>query len=253
MPLLGLNGGLLGPPSYFPRSGIWTPNENYRAKWTGETVPIFQAAGSSAAVTSTTALNLSWPTHQANDIGILLIEAENTITTITPAGWTHVTGSPLVVGDTKLHVLWARADSSAMPDVSNSTNCNHKLGVIVTFRGCITTGNPWNVITTGSKTTASNTATVPSLTTTVNNTLVVMIVSRPDDDASTTHFGVPVNATLNSIAKYGEFGTDLGHGGGFVVAGGIKATSGATGTSTLSKTASTTDAYVTFALRGPNA
>ena len=252
MPLLGLNGGLLGPPSYFPRSGLWTPNEHYRAKWTGPTVPVFNAFGNSAAVTGATAMVCSWPTHAANDIGILIIEAESTISTVTPSGWTHVTGSPLTHGDSKFHVLWQRATNSAMPSVSDNTNCDHKIGVIATFKGCITTGNPWDVITSGTKTTASTTTTIPSVTTTVNNTLVLMIVGRPDDSASTTHFDIPANATLSNLQEYGEYGTALGQGGGFVLSSGIKATAGATGASTLTKAVSTTDAYLALALRGPN-
>jgi hypothetical protein len=194
----------------------------------------------------------NWPTHAINDIGILIIEAENTISTVTPAGWTHITGSPLTHGDSKLHILWQRATSSAMPAVSDTTNCNHKIGVIATFSGCITTGNPWNVAASGTKTTASTTAIVPSLTTTVNNTLIAMVVGRPDDSASTTHFGVPANATLSDLKEYGEYGTLLGQGGGFVLSSGIMALAGVTGTSTLTKAVSTTDAYMTFALRGPN-
>lgn len=77
-----------------------------------------------------------------------------------------------------------------------------------------------------------------------------MIVGRPDDSANTAHFGVPVNTTLHSITKHFENGSTVGNGGGFVVASGIMANQDATGTSTLTKTASTTDTYFVVALKG---
>jgi hypothetical protein len=78
-----------------------------------------------------------------------------------------------------------------------------------------------------------------------------MIVGRPDDSASGAHFGVPVNANLTGIVERGEIGFVTGNGGGFVVSTGVCALPGATGTSTLTKTVSTTDTYIVVALKAP--
>lgn len=216
--------------------------------------PVFQAAGTQQ--TGINSVNVSWPTHLANDIGLLVIECGGEGTTLTPpAGWAAIPSTPVTsvatTAGSKLHVWWKRAASSAEAAVATGDSGDHQVARIFTFRGCITTGDPWDVTTTGTKTTASTTATVPAVTTTLVDTRIVAIVGRPDDSASTTHFGTLVNANLTGIGEAGEAGTTSGHGGGFVVAHGVKATAGSTGTSTLTKAASTTDTYVVIALKQP--
>jgi len=217
--------------------------------------PNFQAVGTQVA--SRDATTASWPTHLAGDIGILVIETSGngaTLDITTPAGWAAVPGSPVTdvatTAGSKLQVWWKRAESASEDDVTIPDSGNHQIARIYTFRNCISTGNPWDVTTTGNKTTASTTATVPSVTTTVSDTLIAMIVGRPDDNGSTTHFGVPVNANLSDLADRGEAGSALANGGGFVLATGVKATAGSTGTSSITKIASTTDTYMVIALKG---
>jgi hypothetical protein len=225
----------------------------------GAAAPTFQAAGGTqggnSALTGTFAV--AWPTHAVNDIGILVIETSgegSTVSITTPSGWQSVPGSPVTdVADatgSKLQVWWKRAASTSETSVTVPDSGDHQFAKIFTFRGCATSGDPWDVTTTGSKTTASSTATVPAVTTTVDNTLIVMIIGRPDDSSSTAHFGVPSNANLTDIAERGEVGSVGGNGGGYVVATGVKASAGNTGTSTLTKTVSTTDTYMVIALKG---
>lgn len=217
--------------------------------------PVFQAVGAQQNSTGAT-VSVAWPTHLTNDIGLVVIETSGNSATLTPpAGWAAIPGTPVTdvatIAGSKLHVWWKRAASAAEAAVATGAATDHIVARLCTFRGCVTTGNPWNVTTTGTKTTASTTATVPSLTTTLDDTLITMIVGRPDDSSSVTHFGVPVNAGLTGLAEATEAGTINGNGGGFVVSYGIESTPGSTGTSTLSKTASTTDTYVVLALKAP--
>ncbi len=217
--------------------------------------PSFQVAGT--AVGNAAAITVAWPAHVAGDIGILVIEASGADTTAnitTPSGWVALPGSPVTdlatTAGSKLQVWWKRAASGSEASVSVPDGGDHQLGRIYTFRDCVATGNPWDVTTTGIKTTASTTATVPSVNTTVDNTLIVMIVGRPNDSSSTAHFGVPVNANLTALADRGEGGTIQGNGGGFVIGTGVKDAAGSTGTSTMTKIASTTDTYLVIALKG---
>jgi len=214
--------------------------------------PVFQAVGT-LSNSSATSVNVSWPTHQTNDIGLLVIETTSGGGTLAPpSGWAAAPSTPVTAGGSKLHVWWKRAASNAEAAVATGfSNSDHVAGRIFTFRGCVTTGNPWDVTTTGVKTLASPTATVPAVTTTVADTLIVMIVGRPDDSNSTIHFGVPTNANLTGLAEAAESGYDSGNGGGFVVSYGTKTTAGDTGTSTLTKANSTTDTYVVIALKQP--
>lgn len=217
--------------------------------------PNFQAVGGQQA--NTAALTVAWPAHQAGDIGLLVIEASGnnaTVNITAPSGWQAVPGSPVTdlatIAGSKLQVWWKRAASNAETSVTVPDGGDHQIARIFTFRNCISTGDPWDVTTTGNKTTASTTATVPALVTTVGDTLIVMIVGRPNDNGSTTHFGVPVNANLTNLGECGEAGSTQGNGGGFVVSRGVKAIAGNTGTSTLTKIASTTDTYMAIALKG---
>jgi hypothetical protein len=217
--------------------------------------PVFQAVGAQQNSTGAS-VNVAWPTHLINDIGLVVIETSGNSANLTPpAGWAAVPGTPVTdvatIAGSKLHVWWKRAASAAEAAVATGAGTDHVLARLYTFRGCVTTGNPWNVTTTGTKTTASTTATVPSLTTTLDDTLITMIVGRPDDSSSVAHFGVPVNANLTALAERGEAGTINGNGGGFVVSTGVDALPGSTGTSTLTKTVSTTDTYVVLALKAP--
>ena len=218
--------------------------------------PVFQAAGVAQASTGAS-VDIPWPTHLADDIGIVVIEISGNNPSLTPpTGWAAVPNTPVtdvsLSTGSKLHVWWKRATSSAEADVvSGSSLTDHIIARLFTFRGCVTTGVPWDNVTFGDKTTASTTATVPSLTTGLDDTLITMIVGRPNDSASTTHFGVPVNSSLTNLGEAGEAGTANNNGGGFVVSYGTKVLPGATGTSTLTKTVSTTDTYVVLALRAP--
>jgi len=221
--------------------------------WSFTTGDIITFVAAGAAVSGTGAVSPVWPTHQANDIGIMVIETGGEGTTLTPSGWTHITGSPVIdvesTAGSKLNILWKRAASSSEASVSTGDSGDHQVARIYTFRGVIETGDPWNVVATGAKTTASTTATAVSVTTTVADTLVLLIVGRPNDSSSTAHFGEFTNANLTNITERGEAGTTQGHGGGFVLTTGVKATTGATGTSTSTKIASTTDTYMTIALK----
>jgi hypothetical protein len=217
--------------------------------------PIFQAVGAQQNSTGAS-VSVAWPTHLTDDIGLVVIETSGNSANLTPpAGWAAIPSTPVTdvatTAGSKLHVWWKRAASSAEAAVATGAATDHIVARLFTFRGCVTTGNPWDVTTTGTKTTASTTATVPALTTTVADTLIVGIVGRPNDNASTTHFGTLVNSNLANIGAAGEAGTTSGNGGGFAVEFGDFAGPGNTGTSTLTKIASTTDTYVVLALKAP--
>src|SRR5437762_11189945 len=87
----------------------------------------------------------------ANDIALLVVESENQVITLTTAnGFVEVlnspqgTGSAGVSGSTRLAVYWKRlVGGDAAPVVANPGD--DVTGQIHVFRGCRTTGNPWDV------------------------------------------------------------------------------------------------------------
>lgn len=217
---------------------------------------IVQVTGNGTAVSGAGSLTVAWPTHSAGHIGLLVIETggEGTTLSITaPTGWAAVTGSPVTdvatTAGSKLQVFWKRAASSAEGNVTVPDSGDHQLARIVTFSGCAPTGDPWNVVTTATKTTASTTVTFPSVTTTVNEVCCVLIATRANDSASITAFGLPaaMTSSLTNRSK-SEAGTTSGHGGGFAVFVGEQGTAGATGTSSTT-CPSSTNAMMVIGLR----
>jgi hypothetical protein len=202
--------------------------------------PNFQVAGT--AYTGTGALTaVAWPAHQANDIGLLIIEQANTpvspVLGANSANWTMVTDSPqgtggTGTGSTQLTVFWSRATSSTMGNVGVNDAGDHQRAQILTFRGVATSGDPWDGTPDGDVATATTAVTIPGGTTTVANTLVVAIVAAGIDVNSTVQTSGWTNAALTSLTERADTYTTTGHGGGFSVATGVKAAAGVYGPTT---------------------
>ncbi|MBX3665094.1 MAG: hypothetical protein KF834_05370 [Burkholderiales bacterium] len=127
---------------------------------------------------------------------------------------------------------------------------NHVYCRILTYRGVIPVGNPWNVTGGGVKGAASTSVTVTGVTTTVADTRVVQVVAH-DRDSADPHFSGQTNANLTGITERSDGGTTSGNGGGFAVWDGIKATAGATGNTSANITNSVVNAFLTIALMPP--
>jgi len=218
--------------------------------------PTYVTTAAQQAIGTTASLSVPWPAgHAVGDIAVLVQETSGTREALpAPAGWTPIVPAVNDIVDltgSRLLACWKRATSTTEPNVATNGGTDHSVAKIYTFRGAETNGSPINVAVGSSKPSTSTTATIPSITTTVAECLIVMIVGRGNDSNSTTHFGVPVNAGLTGLAEAGEAGAADAGGGGFTLGYGVKATAGATGTSTMTKIATTTDTYITFALMPP--
>jgi uncharacterized repeat protein (TIGR01451 family) len=221
--------------------------------------PVYKAAGIALSGTAGD-VSPAWPAHAVNDIALLFVETTggNAASLSVPAGFVEVTNSPQSTGTTtngtRLTVFWARATSAAMtaPTVTHPTNNNHIYAQILTYCGVITTGDPWDVTGGSTDTGAGGSINVTSVTTTVTNTLIVQAVTRDNDNAPGAAFSAQTNANLTNIAERSDAGTSSGNGGGFAVWDGVKATTGATGTTNVTVT-DTLNAFLTIALKPPPA
>jgi hypothetical protein len=235
------------------RDSAYPPNET---DWSvpGYAMPIslaFVAAGT--AVSGTGAITVAWPAHQAGDIAILFVEScgGQAATLSTPAGFVNVTNSPQSTGTgtagTRITAFWCRATSSSMSSVVVGDPGDHVYGRILTFRNVIATGDPWDVTAGGIKATASTTTTFGTVTTSVDNTLIVLAASRGNDSTSAA-WSSWTNANLSNLTERSDGGTTSGNGGGIGVATGVKATAGSTGQTTATVT-SNVDGHMTIALK----
>ena len=215
-----------------------------------QAAPAFQAAGTT--VSATGAVSPAWPTHAVDDVALLFVESAGgePATLSTPAGFVAVANSPKATGTTtngtQITVFWARATSAAMTAPTVADLGDHVYAQIITYRGVINTGNPWDITGGGVKAAASNSVTVTGVTTTVPDTLIVQAVAR-DNDSAAVAFSAQANANLTNITERTDAGTTSGNGGGFVVWDGGKETAGATGNTTATVTSSI-NAFLTIAL-----
>ena len=219
----------------------------------GPAAPAFQAAG--GALSGTGTVSPVWPAHAVGDVALLFVESAGgeAATLSVPATFAAVANSPQATGagtaGTRITVFWARATSTTMATPTVADPGNHVYAQILTYRGVIAAGNPWDVTIGGVKAAASTSVTVTGVTTTVPNTLIVQAVARDDDNAAAA-FSAQANANLTGIAERSDAGTTSGNGGGFAVWDGVMATAGATGNTTATVTSSI-NAFLTVALQSP--
>lgn len=233
---------------------VGTTSTNYATPY----APQFQAAGT--ADSQTIASSPAWPTHVAGDVALLVIESAGgeAATLSTAAGFVAVTNSPQATGagtaGTQLTVFWCRATSSAMGAPTIADPGDHVHAQIITFRGCISSGDPWSTTAGSVKASASTTTTFPSVDTrTYTSTpeqLIVLIAARDNDSATAAWSGYSTGDGNSTVVEHADTGTALGNGGGIVVASHGWHDPASTGSFTATVTSSI-NAQMTIALR-PN-
>lgn len=215
------------------------------------TMPSWVSAGtvSASASTATPALPTGWA---QDDVFLLFVESMNGAAGA-PTGWAQVgstqfanTGSTTT--ETALDVYWKRATASeSAPTLADSGN--HQVAIIHAFRGCTTSGNPWNVQAGATETTSDTSGSCPTVTTSVDNTLVVCAATAATD-IGTARFSSWTNANLSSLTERSDDASTLGNGGGVGVATGGKATAGSTGATAVTYATASAKGLMTIALQG---
>lgn len=216
-------------------------------------IPSVVAVGAVAAGTGDVVPGLpsGWA---ADDIHIMVVEqsAVNTFGSA-PSGWVLVTGTQQKAGsgadDGNIQVYWRRAVAGDT-DPTVTDTINHTSARILGVRGCITSGNPWDVVTAGTAA-AGTLVSITGGTTTVNDCLIVAVVGTGPDIASTTEIGSWANASLSSVTERMDNWNTNGNGGGFGMATGGLATAGAYNATTATLVTSSTQAFCTIALKPP--
>lgn len=177
--------------------------------------PYFIGAGTLLGASSAGTASPPWPVgHQAADIGLLFCETANNNQN-TPAGWTVVgtqgTGSGVTA--TRLQCWWARAASDAEPAPGlTSVSVDHRMGVILGFRGCVASGNPVHVSAGDVAAAATTAIAIPGGTTTIDKCLIVAAVANGIDLAGPqVTFDAP-------YAEVFDQNLSLANGGGIAVA-----------------------------------
>lgn len=215
----------------------------------------FGAAVSSTGAIITPAIPIGTTT---NDIVLLIHEMDPVLSTAAlgaVTGYADVdTSSPVsntgASQPTRLTVRWHRATGAESGTISVPAVTNHHIAATIGIRGCVSSGNPWNVISTNVDAATTATITWPIATTTAADCLVFSLIAN-GLDIGTAQFSAWTNASLAAPA-FGEIldaFTLSGTGGGIGGAYGGKATAGAVAASTATGPASIR-ATMTIAMQG---
>ncbi len=221
----------------------------------GAIIPSFVAAGTARADAGSE--TYPYPSGIAvDDVLLFLLETSpSTGAPVAPAGWTEVTNSPSAdtsgtdAQDTRLSVFWRRYDGTGT-SVFMSDCGDHQAGIVIAFRNCVLSGNPWDDTAAGSAGSATTAVSCPTVTTAGTDRLILAIATTSREADSTTEFSGWTNANLTGITEIVDFTESNGDGGGIGAAYGFKATAGATGATTATSANAERHAYMTIALKG---
>lgn len=212
-------------------------------------LPAFIATG--AVANATTAITPNLPAGLvANDMMIGLGESVGNESFVVPTGWAHVLGSPVNIDTTtRLTVIWRRFVGGDTA-LSWGDPGNHAVGRIIGYRGVVATGNPWDVAPTVTPdTTASTTATWPTLTTVTNDCLILFCIAT-GRDLVTTNLGAFTGGTgLGTITERIDSWVADGTGGGIGLAEASKVAFGSIGTVSATMGTNEPKAMMTLPLR----
>lgn len=193
----------------------------------------------------------------SGDILLLWVETENQAVTVSNQNggtWTEVTttspqgtGTAGGPGGTRLTCFWSRYNGTqGNPTVSDSGD--HQRGVIVAYRGCIGSGDPWDVKAGDVLASASTTVTIPGATTTTDGCMAAFGVANTTD-SSVTQMSSFTNANLTSVSHRAGANSTTANGGGLNVGDGLKATAGAIGNTTGTLVTSSVQGRIMVALK----
>jgi hypothetical protein len=218
---------------------------------TSKSTPTYVGVGTTA--TNINGISPQWPaSYSIGDIAFCVVETaggENVPST--PSGWTLADGCPVSAENaatgTTLTIYWKFATSTSEAACTIGDSGDHQVGRIIVFRGANTAGKPYIDYTTGTKTTASTTATGPSITTKTNNNLIIYFIARSTDIGS-SQFSGWTNASLTGVTERSDVGGTSNNGGGSGIGVGALATAGTTGTMAATMLASEVNAYLTIGL-----
>ena len=166
--------------------------------------PLVHAVGDSVAGVGD--ITVAWPDHAPDDVGILLVESSNQAPA-TPSGWAVInntgTGTAGNNAATMIYAFYKRTSlTNTEANVVVTDTGNRQIGVIVTVRGCIASGNPVDISPTNVHATVSTAVSIPPVTTTVDETLIFNVLTNSlGTSIATVQNSTLSNPALQSLAR----------------------------------------------------
>jgi len=189
----------------------------------------------------------------ANDIHLMVVEQSRVNNWGSPpSGWVLVTncqqGAGTAATDGNIQIYWRRAVAGdADPTVTDTIN--HTSARIIGIRGCVTSGDPWDVSNGGTDTVSNTSVSITGNTTTVADCMIVLFGGTGTDVDSTAEWSGWTNADLANLTERMDDYNSQANGGGFACATGEKASIGAYTATTATLATAGTKAFATIALK----
>lgn len=195
----------------------------------------------------------------ANDIVILVAStiADGSITitsdgSVTP--WNLIASQNVTSGE-MLYVWWGRW-SSGSTGPTLTPGGDHCIARTIAYYNC-DAENPIDVVKAGFEGAPADTTLIfntSPLASNYDNERAIVVFSTGRDGNATNNFSNQANGSLSGIQKRFDNTRDVGNGGGFGLIEGLRGTADSIGTwsCTYSAAASSTKAYISFTLRGPD-
>jgi len=212
-------------------------------------LPSYVSAGT--LETSSAGITVGAPSSYANgDLLFLVLASAGGAFSSPGVDWTQVSDSPQTIGTAdaaggiRIALYWKIA-SGTQSAVSISDAGDYTQGQMFAFHG-VSNSSPINA--SDGTTEASGTSTVEfaELTTSVANCMVLYVVGIDDDANDTTNISGWTNSNLTNIQELQDQSVSTGDGGGFALAYGTLAPSGAIGAG--SATADSTNNRIMYAV-----
>lgn len=208
----------------------------------------YVGAGNIVAATSTTDPTVPLPTGMAaNDIILIHVYVRDVTDTTTITGYTEIAQTD--TANASHRWFWKRHSGSESNPVANRSASEDCYARAYAFRGCITTGSPFDVVGTPAEF-SSNPMSVSGITTTVADTMVVLMDGYADNNLASA---TTTSTDLTWTDIYAESAT--GADGSLHMGRATKSATGDTGTITVTYNSSFTggdqSGCLVVALKGP--
>ncbi len=194
----------------------------------------FRAAGTSSGFGGAPTVGIPAGTV-VGDLLLLIVTSRNQAIT-TPSGYTAVAGATAnsaadgTGNATRIQAYYRIADGSEA-SFSVADSGDYTVARLFGFSGA-DTSTPFNVVAADTQAgAASTTVTLPSVTTTVDDCLIVLAIGHGIDSTAAQVSGY-TNASLTGITEVMDTGSDSFSGGGLAVAYGQSGAAGAIGSTT---------------------
>lgn len=200
----------------------------------------------------TGAVTQKWSSTGAATVGdilLLSIEGDQNSSTLdlSAQGFAHIPGSPFTGSASKLQILWARATSTTMPDVSIPDIGDH-----IYCLGSLLSGVPTDVdfftAVSDASYTSGTSHVMPAITTTAADSRLLVIAARAFDVNGGIFSSITPGTGAPTMGESFDSGTNQGNGGGIGVFTGVATSPGSIGAGTITTSASDSVITVTIAL-----